>query len=418
MFKKMKLFFQKLIPFLKKRGIKGAILKLKQKISHQPGVCRILEDRDFVVDREEIPLDVKEYLAHKNDEVKILNWVMPEMGKGSGGHLNIFRFITNLEKRGFHSRIYLFKTPNYRDSESIKAFLRENFPILDERVEVFWDVRFMKYAHATFATSWETAYVVKNFNNTISKFYFVQDYEPYFYAKGSEYEFSRHTYELGLRGITAGDWLKEKLADEFGMKTSSFGFSYDKDLYKPLQKKDKSKKVFFYARPVTPRRSFELGILALDQLCKRMPEVEIVFAGWDVSNVAMPFKHQNLGIVSVDKLSKIYAECDMCLILSNTNLSLLPLEVMASNSVAVCSKGRNSTWLVNENNSILVDYDPVEIADTLEYYLKHEDKLAKIREKGLDFAQSTSWETEADKVKDAILLGLSEDEPLIMNGKA
>ena len=141
-----------------------------------------------------------------------------------------------------------------------------------------------------------------------------------------------------------------------------------------------------------------------------MPEVEVVFAGWDVSTFEIPFKHRNMGIMSVDRLPKLYSQCDLCLIISNTNLSLLPLEVMASNSVAVCSKGANSTWLVNEENSVLVEYDPRNIAETMEYYLTHPDKLAEIRSKGLAFAQSTSWEKEAEKVRDALLGGIKEDE--------
>lgn len=406
----IKLFFQKLIPFLKKRGLKGLVDKILQKSHMIPERMRVLEDYEYIVDKTISPLDEVEYESHRNDEVKILNWIIPEMGKGSGGHLNIFRFISHLENMGFHSRIYLFKSPNYRDNESVKNFLRENFPILDERVEAYWDVKFARYAHATIATAWQTAYFVRNFENTTSKFYFVQDYEPYFYPLGSEYEFAKQTYKFGFRGITAGDWLKNKLSEEFGMRTESFGFSYDKELYTPQQKHDDRKRVFFYARPVTPRRDFELGLLALDILCKKMPEVEVVFAGWDVSNVVIPFAHKNIGIAGVDQLSEIYAQCDLCLIISNTNLSLLPLEVMASNSVAICSKGKNSTWLVNEENSVLVDYDPYDMAETMEYYLKNEDTLKEIREKGLKFAQTTSWEAEAAKVRDALLRGIAEDE--------
>ncbi|MEG1313889.1 MAG: glycosyltransferase family 1 protein [Bacilli bacterium] len=339
-----------------------------------------------------------------------MNWVIPEMGIGSGGHINIFRFISNLENMNFHSRVYLYRSDNFKDNEYVRSFLNEHFKILDERVEVFYDVVELSFAHGTIATSWQTAYCVKNFNNTISKFYFVQDFEPYFYALGSEYQLAENTYKLGLRGITAGDWLKIKLADEYKMKTDSFGFSFDKKLYAPLQKLDQKRRVFFYARPVTPRRDFEIGMLALNELCKRMPEVEVVFAGWDISCYVIPFKHQNLGIVQLEDLSKLYAQCDMCLIISNTNLSLLPLEVMASNSVAVCSKGENSTWLVNEENSILVDYNPMEIALTLEKYLKNQALLDSIREKGLEFAQSTSWIKETEKVKSALLKGIEEDD--------
>ena len=66
---------------------------------------------------------------HKKDEVKILNWIIPEMGKGSGGHLNIFRFVSFLENMGFHNRIYLFNAPSLHDNESVSKFLKKYFPI-------------------------------------------------------------------------------------------------------------------------------------------------------------------------------------------------------------------------------------------------------------------------------------------------
>lgn len=96
--------------------------------------------------------------------------------------------------------------------------------------------------------------------------------------------------------------------------------------------------------------------------------------------------------------------------ISNTNLSLVPFEVMACNSVAVCSKGANSSWMVNEENSILVDYDPIQIADRMEYYFNHPDELATIRKKGMDFVKGTSWYKEAEKVYASMLKGIEEDE--------
>ena len=50
---------------------------------------------------------------------------------------------------------------------------------------------------------------------------------------------------MGLRGITAGDWIKDKLIHDFGMKADSFGFSYDKELYFPQKKTGHTKRVFF-----------------------------------------------------------------------------------------------------------------------------------------------------------------------------
>ena len=377
-----------------------------QYINDKNDVCGFY---NYIMKGEVTPFSVSDYEDNKNSKL-ILNWVIPEMGPGSGGHINIFRFVRNLNEMGFSNRIYIMNPVNLTTDQMARDFMVEYFDFDYPDIEIHVDVATMRYAHATIATSWQTAYCVRDFDNSISKFYFVQDFEPYFYAMGSEYVFAENTYKFGFRGITAGDWLKDKLRDEYGMKTDRFSFSYDRDLYKPIEKRDDNKRVFFYARPVTARRDFELGLLALEKLSKIVPDVEVVFAGWDVSGYKINFKHGNFGIVKLDELADLYAQCDMCLVLSNTNLSLLPLEVMASNSVPVCSKGTNSSWLVNDDNSIMVDFDPDEIADTLAYYFNNPDKLKEKRKKGLEFATSTSWKKEAEKVKVAIEKGVREDE--------
>lgn len=401
---------KKIINSLKTRGLKGSYLRYK---NGKPEV-NIIDFWGFITNQDKVKFSKNDYLEHKDDQIT-LNWVIPEMGIGSGGHINIFRFVSYLERNGIHNRVYLYRARSFADNDSVRKFVKKYFSILDSNVDVFCDVKYMEFAHGTVATGWDTAYYVNNFDNTISKFYFVQDFEPHFFAHGSEYEFAENTYKFGFRGLTAGDWLKDICINDYGMKADSFGFSYDKNLYQPKEKSDDVKRVFFYARPVTPRRDFELGMLALDELTKRMPEVEVIFAGWDVSQYTIPFKHVNKGIVDISNLSELYATCDLCLIISNTNLSLLPLEVMASGSVAVCSKGANSEWLVNDENSILVDYNPIEIADVLEKYLKNPELLKPIREKGIEFAQNTSWEVEGEKVRQAIMKGIKEDEECLNN---
>lgn len=393
--------------YYQKNGLKKTLKRLISK--PEPPKQEILNFWDFIVDTKQIPFSAEDAARHKEGP-KIVNWIVPEFGKGSGGHINIFRFISALERRGIHNRVYVYRAVELTDDEKLRTLLKEHFAILDPRVESFCDASQARFAHATVATSWITAYFVRNFQNTYAKFYFIQDFEPYFYAHGSEYAFAENTYTFGFRGITAGDWLKKLVSERYGMRADSFGFSYDRDLYHPGEKTDPVKRVFFYARPVTPRRDWELGLLALNELCRRMPEVEVVFAGWDVGEYEIPFTHENLGIVALEDLSALYARCDLCLIISSTNLSLLPLEVMGAGSVAVCSRGESSTWLVNEENAVLVDFEPNQIADTLEDYLRHPAKLAQIRGKGMAFAAGTSWEREADKVYAAILKGIEEDE--------
>lgn len=393
---------QRSINSLRLRGVKGSFERLIR-----GNKLDIIGNYPYIAIRDEVPFNKQDFLKAA-DEPVTLNWVIPEMEKGSGGHTTIFRFVNYFESHGIHNRVYLFYPERFHSDKEIRDFLLKNFKV-DPRVEIYCDSNNMKFAHGTIATGWNTAYGVRLFNNTISKFYFVQDYEPWFFAKGSYYELAENTYRFGLYGITAGDWLKDVCRNQYGMKAESFGFSYDKNIYQPKKKTDNVKRVFFYARPVTPRRDFELGLFALNELHKKMPDVEIVFAGWNTSTILIPFPHVSHGVCTAQQLAEIYQSSDLCLVLSGTNLSLLPLEVMACGSVVVCTKGPNSEWLVNDENAVLVDYDPIAMADVLEEYLKDDAKREAIRNKGLEFAKTTSWEAEEEKIRNVIINTISED---------
>lgn len=392
----------KVISVYRSRGMKGVLDRIDSNCSK----IDVYGFFGYTIDKEPIPLNPEE--KRKLGDKIVVNWVIPDLDVGSGGHMNIFRFITFLQNMGLHNRIYLFDSRRFENDEEFRDFLKQYYSstLANPDIEAYNSVTSMKYAQATVATGWQTAYFVRKFDNTDEKFYFVQDFEPYFYPMGSEYLLAENTYRFGFKGITAGDWLKNKLNREYGMETDSFLFSYDKDIYQKKEKRDTVSRVFFYARPVTPRRAFELGLLALIELHKRIPDLEVIFAGWDVSNYEIPFVHLNAGSVNLEDLSDVYAQCDMCFVMSTTNLSLLPLEIMASNSVVVCSKGEHNEWMLNEDNAILVSCDPVEIAETMSYYMDHKEKLEEKRRQGLQFVEVTDWEKEAKKVYDIILKGI------------
>ena len=185
-------------------------------------------------------------------------------------------------------------------------------------------------AHISIATAWHTAYDVRNFQTTRHKCYFVQDYEPWFFPAGSLATFAEETYRFGFTGITAGTWLADMLHRDFGMTTHAVSFSYDRELYRVLPRKNpETKNIFFYARPNTARRSFELGVLVLAEVAKRHPDAIAVLAGADLSGYEIPFKHTNPGIVDLADLPALYAQCDVGLVLS----------------FSICRCCRSSSWL-------------------------------------------------------------------------
>lgn len=333
------------------------------------------------------------------DKIEII-WFIPDFGIGSGGHLNIFRMIFNLSKLGIKSDIAICGDSQWINNKIAKETIDKHFFKLDSKIIILKnkkDINLLDEYDVAMATSWQTAYYVNNFNNCYKKAYFVQDYEPYFYPVGSSYIFAENTYKFNFYGITAGTWLASKLKEDYGMKCNSFSFSYDRELYYKNKRKEDKRRVFFYARPPTDRRAFELGLLVLNKLCEKNPDIEVVLAGWDTSEYYIPFSHFNAGVVALDELSALYSQCDVALVLSFTNLSLLPLELLASGCPVVTNTGENNSW-IDEDKKLFV-YAENTVASVLEQLDKVLNKELTLDFKYIEtFLGKTSWENEANVV--------------------
>lgn len=326
-----------------------------------------------------------------------LNWFVPPMGKGSGGHLNIFRFVRNLEAMGFECRVIVCNDGNPLPPAQAKSNIDSWFFPLKARV-YFHPQQEIPPAAISVATGWQTAYPVKAFRGAGHRCYFVQDYEPWFHGPGTESLLAEETYRFGFLGITAGDWLAEKLHRDFGMTTHAVGFSYDRELYRRVPKRDTEPRVFFYARPPTPRRAFDLGLLVLSALAQRHPEIDICMAGWDLSNYVIPFRAQTAGLLALDKLSDLYSQCDAALVLSLTNASLLPLELMASGCAVVSNRGRNVEWLLDETVAVLVEPRIEALVEGLEKAVYDVGLHDRLVENALRRVAATNWVKEAEKM--------------------
>lgn len=365
-------------------------------------------DNGVIIDTNIVPFCQNDF-NNRDEKLITMNWVIPPLGKGAGGLNTIFRVIGAYRTAGIRSKIYVYGDAEYLSSYELKHRALEYFGVDLGDNEIYGSIDNMTYADATMATSWITAYVVRNFNNTVSKFYFVQDFEPYFFPVGSEYYLAENTYKMGFRAITAGDWLKNKLISQYGMEAESFSFAYDKNYYKPMVKSDDKNRVFFYARPFTERRGFEIAVLAFTLLARRGFDFEVVFAGQKLDDYQLHFNYIDMGTLSFDKLAECYSQSDICFVFSGTNLSLVPLEVMACNSVVMCNAGENNEWMLNDKNAILINSDPIEIADKLEYYLTHKDQLNKFKEDASRYIADLSWEKAYERSGEYIIECVKKD---------
>lgn len=353
MINKVKKITRKSVNTLKNEGVISfgikALTKLQKRrmqTTHNSSIKRqfiSLVDKKNVIDAD---WTGKPYIkpTTKPNRVYSISWLMSPPSTG-GGHQNIFRFIEFLDKAGYTNHVYLYSTFDDMTIEQARENVRSYCKA--ERLTFSFFKGKIEESDIVFATGWETAYPVFNLRTTAHKMYFVQDFEPYFYPIGTDYVLAENTYKFGFFGITAGGFLAKKLKQDYGMRTANYNFGADVTKYKLLNTGER-KDVFFYARPVTERRGFDLGVMALEIFHKKMPEYTIHMAGWDVSEWDIPFPYVNHGAVAIDELPKIYNKSAVALVLSLTNMSLLPLELLASGTIPVVNDGENNR-LVSDN---------------------------------------------------------------------
>src|SRR5664280_2073700 len=115
-----------------------------------------------------------------------VGWVSSPPGIGSGGHTTMFRMISALESAGHKCVLFLYD--KYRGSLSRhNATIRRGWPHI--RSSVVEATEGISGVDVCVATSWETAHViVKRGVAPMRRAYFVQDFEPFFYPHGWEYD--------------------------------------------------------------------------------------------------------------------------------------------------------------------------------------------------------------------------------------
>jgi hypothetical protein len=307
-------------------------------------------------------------------------WIMSPPGETSGGHQNLFRFIDFAEQAGHRCTIYLYSTQSAPISiPALRAMLSASaaYAHVDAEIVLYdREVGVASDTQAIFATGWETAYPAFLDRSKARRLYFIQDFESGFYPLGSESLLAENTYRFGFHGITAGGWLAHKLHAEYGMSTEHFDFAVDKAHYS-VTNLERRNEIFFYARPVTPRRAFEFGILALRDFAELRPEVRINLGGWDVAGWEVPFAHRNLAAMDISELNGVYNRCAAGLVMSLSNMSLLPLELMSSGVAPVVNDAPNNR-MVSDNPYIeYVPASPRAIAERLVEILDRPDAIER-----------------------------------------
>ena len=180
----------------------------------------------------------------------------------------------------------------------------------------------------TVASSWETAHVLATRGTPPQhRIYFAQDFEPYFYPRGSMYALAEDTYRFGFRHIAIGHMVQHLIEREVGADSVVAPFGCDTGVYH-LENLGPRAGVAFFARPDADRRGFILAKLALAEFHIRHPEQVITTYGERLEQWNVP--HVHAGKLPPADLNKLYNRSLAGLAMSFTNVSLVTEEMIAA----------------------------------------------------------------------------------------
>lgn len=359
---------------------------------------------------------VERYRRSESHDIHTVQWFLPFFKHVYfGGTHTLLRFADHFARlHGVENRFHCYDVGGDRVPEMARK-IADAFPALGGSTFTSASDTApadLPAADAAIATLWSSAYPLLKMDAARAKFYFVQDFEPQFYPAGAASALVEQTYRFGLPGIVNTPGLADAYR-EYGNPAVSFVPAVDTHRYHPPvepRPDDAPVRVFFYARPSTPRNAFGLGLAALAKVKERFGErVEIVCAGehWNPGQYGQADRIHNLGVLgSLEEVAALYRSCDVGLVFMLTkHPSYQPLEFMASGVATVSNTNPSTAWLLHDgDNCLLTPPAPTPVAERLGRLIEDADLRRRIAAAGLREIEKFEWEGQIDRVWRAMCL--------------
>jgi glycosyltransferase involved in cell wall biosynthesis len=337
--------------------------------------------------------------------------VVPAFRRGSGGHSTIAHLLRGLEARGHACSVWVADDEGRHAGESeaeVAESFRAFFGPVDGRVRLGFDA--WEGADVVVATGWQTVPRVLRLGGAVSRAYLVQDHEPDFHGASAERVWAEETYRAGLHCIAASPWLAALLSDRYGASASAFDLGVDHAVYGPRPVHRRSDLLLVYARAVTPRRAVPLALLAAAELKRRRPKLEVALFG-EARPLAVPFDALQLGVLDGEDLVHAYNSATVGLVLSTTNPSLVPTEMLACALPCVDLASPSMIRTFGCDGPVtLAPFDPLAIADAVDGLVDDLELRAEKVRAGLDLAAGRTWPRAAEQVEAGLRRALRERE--------
>ena len=334
--------------------------------------------------------------------------LIPHYRRGSGGHNLLFQILVRLERMGHTCSVWHVDPHDLQPEPAavIRQGIIEHFAPI--RAPLFKGFDAWYGADVAMATSWITAYYALALERCRSRVYLVNDHEPEFYPTSVESHFAAQSYGFGMPVIAGSPWLRDLMRNRYGAQATSFSYGVDHDVYRERPVARRRDTIAFYARVTTPRRGVSLGLLALQILKQRRPDLRVILFG-DSQAPPTTFDYEHLGVVSPDHLSWLYSEATVGLCLSLTNYSLIPKEMLACGLPVVDLAGASAQSMFGPDGPVeLSPPDPWKLASTIEHLLDDEPTWSNHSLKGKALVATHTWDTAAAEVATALRATLGQ----------
>ncbi|MGH2912670.1 MAG: glycosyltransferase family 4 protein [Solirubrobacteraceae bacterium] len=333
--------------------------------------------------------------------------IIPSFRRGSGGHATIANLLRELQALGHQVSLWLedcegrhTREPPTLTQSSFAEFFKA------ESIDLHVDFKGWDGADVVLATGWQTVARALLLPDVKARAYLVQDHEPDFYPSSAERLFAEDTYRQGLHCIAASPWLAELLHSRYGASATHFDLAVNHDVYHPSDDPRREDLIVFYARALTPRRAVPLGLLALAELARRRPRVEIALFGED-RPLDVPFEHTNLGVLPAPELASLYRRATVGMVFSLTNPSLIGLEMMACGlpCVELASESMVATFGV-DGPLELVAAEPLALCGAIDLVLSDVAHRTNSARAGHVSMNERTWSGTARQVEDGLGVAL------------
>jgi len=201
--------------------------------------------------------------------------------------------------------------------------------------------------------------------------YYIQDYEPYFYPKGS-HEFKRaaasYTLLPGMVRMATTAWIADMIMRYHQVDCNIVGAHLDSDLFRPRPRStpaspDRPIRILAMIRPSTPRRNPTMTVSILKQASEVYgTRVEITLFGCDpiepgFASLVEDLPCQLAGQLRPTQMANLLNEVDIFVDFSDFQaLGLAALEAMACGlAVIVPARGGTDTYARHDENCLVVD---------------------------------------------------------------